>query len=309
MKTMNSAVTEPVGAYVSLHDLQKLRYSARSLVNRPLKTAIASHSGHHRSRALSRGMEFEEVRLYQAGDDVRNIDWRVTARTQVTHTKRYQDEKEKPVLTLVDQRRSLFFGSQNCFKSVYACHIAALINWATLQRNDKAGGMVIGTRAIAETRPARSHKTVNQWLHQLQQANQQLHADATHKQPALSQSLKQLRSVATSGYECFIVSDFYDLDQECEHFLFDLSRKHKLTFCWIVDPLEKTLPLLSQITLSNGTDKTSLAINRLQQTQHQQSYRNKRHAMQSLCRKLSIGLIELDNGQPLMTSVAPILKT
>ncbi|MEO0444407.1 MAG: DUF58 domain-containing protein [Pseudomonadota bacterium] len=150
MKSPNAAVAdiEPTGAYTRLDILQKLRYSAAPLVSRSITRSATHSSGQHRSRALSRGMEFAEVRLYQAGDDVRNIDWRVTARTQVTHTKRYQDEKEKPVITLVDQRHSLFFGSQQCFKSVYACYLAAIINWSTLKRNDKAGGLVISTHVI-----------------------------------------------------------------------------------------------------------------------------------------------------------------
>ena len=309
MKSSHASIIdiEPTGAYAHLESLQKLRYSAGPLVNRAIINASTNNSGHHRSRALSRGMEFEEVRLYQAGDDVRTIDWRVTARTQVTHTKRYQDEKEKPVITLVDQRHSLFFGSQSCFKSVYACYLAAIINWCTLKRNDKAGGMVIDTYNINETRPARSHKTVNQWLQQLHKSNQQLNAELNHAEPSFSASLKQLRRVATSGYECFIISDFYDLDAQCEQYLFDLSRKHRISLCWLVDPLEKMIPLLQDVTLSNGIDKTSLSITSLQQNEHEDSFLIKRQEMESLCKRLRINLHEIDISEALIKNAIPIV--
>jgi len=118
LNSKNSSLL-PSGAYASLEELQYLRHPAKHITSSTKTISQATLSGHHKSRAVNRGMEFEEVRQYQVGDDIRNIDWRVTARTQITHTKRYSEEKEKPIITAVDQRQTLFFGSHPCFKSAH----------------------------------------------------------------------------------------------------------------------------------------------------------------------------------------------
>ncbi len=238
---------EPQGAYVQLSQIQGLRYLAEPIPSTANLARVHSASGRHHSRALSRGMEFEEVRLYQPGDDVRNIDWRVTARTQVTHTKRYRDEKEKPVITLVDQRRSLFFGSQSCFKSVYACYLTALINWSTLKRGDRAGGLVIGTDAIQECRPDNTHKGVNRWLQTLAECNHQLQAKAQTPEPRFAEALQQLLRIARKGTDCVLISDCYDMNEEIEELLFLLSKHNQISLFWLVDPLEKQFPQLNNV--------------------------------------------------------------
>jgi uncharacterized protein (DUF58 family) len=298
---------QPQGAYVELTQLQQLRYLAESFSTSRQIARSNSASGHHRSRALSRGMEFEEVRQYQPGDDVRNIDWRVTARTQITHTKRYQDEKEKPVITLVDQRRSLFFGSRHCFKSVYACHVAALINWSTLKRGDRAGGVVISSTDIQETRPKRSHQAVNRWLKMLSQANQALdiYNNTTNKnsEPSFKESLKQLLRVARTGTDCVLITDGYDLNDDCEEVLFQLSRHNNIILYWLFDPMESALPSLPIITVSDGDNKSTLSINKNQQIHFHQRFIEKQTYIQQLCRKFSIQLNEVAIDKPLSETI------
>merc|ERR1711916_149956 len=119
-------------------------------------------------------MEFEEVRVYQPGDDIRTIDWRVTARTQVAHTKLFQEEREKPVLLVVDQRSNMFFGSQRCFKSVYAAHIAATLGWAAIYQNDRVGALVFGDDQQRDVRPKRSKHAQLSFLQQLVEFNHKL---------------------------------------------------------------------------------------------------------------------------------------
>ncbi|MFT6968915.1 MAG: hypothetical protein ACJA1S_001642 [Cellvibrionaceae bacterium] len=290
---------QPTGALVALHDLQQLRLLAIPHLKFSKKSSSAIASGQHRSRAVSRGMEFEEVRLYQAGDDVRNIDWRVTARTQQTHTKCYRDEKEKPVITFVDQRRSTFFGSHYCFKSVYACYLSALINWSTLARGDRAGGLVLGSFSMQEIRPARSNKTVNRWLQTLTNANHKIDINSAHAEPSLSQGLKQLQHITHSGTECIVISDCYDLDLDCEKILHQLSRAHSIALYWLVDPLEKTLPSLENITLSDGYQKKTVSIDKKSQKKQYQQFTDKQKIIESLCRRLSIQLVIVDISLPL----------
>ncbi len=287
----------PQGAYTSLATLQQLRHAANLYAGSKMLANAAESSGQHRSRALNRGMEFEEVRLYQPGDDVRNIDWRVTARTQATHTKCYRDEKEKPVITLVDQRRSLFFGSQHCFKSVYACELAALINWSTLKRGDRVGGIVIGSDGVHETRPARSQKSVNLWLQLLSETNNQIDLSATKKEPSLYESLQQLKRIARSGTECIIISDFYDLNKDCEKQLYLLARHNPLTLYWVIDPLEKQLPPVAHITLSDGKQQSGFSINQHYQQQQLALFKEKQRQLSELCMRLGIVLITVETNQ------------
>ena len=134
----------PRGAYTELAALLRCRFSAQDLKLFAHQPARSILSGGERTRCRGRGMDFEEVRLYQPGDDIRSIDWRVTARTQVAHTKIFREERERPVFMLVDQRSPLFFGSTRCFKSVLAAHIAALLGWAALANGDRLGALVFG---------------------------------------------------------------------------------------------------------------------------------------------------------------------
>ena len=274
------------GAYVSLSELQQLRHFAKQCSARSGKSK-AQLGGHHQSRSVSRGMEFEDVRPYQAGDDIRSIDWRVTARTQVTHSKRYSEEKEKPIVTLVDQRRSSFFGSHPCFKSVYGCQLAALINWATIASGDRSGGIVLGSQHIGETRPARSHKTVNRWLQQLSSANQQLSAQVNDKF-SMSDALKRVIHTTQTGTEIVIISDCYDLDADCEKQLFYLSRHHRVTLLWVVDQLEMALPNTAKVTISDGQNVSQLALQRSISEGFSARFAAKEARLQQLCQGLRI---------------------
>lgn len=277
----------PNGAYVSLEALQQLRHLAKQcpFSNRGKSQALLG--GQHQSRAISRGMEFEEVRQYQPGDDIRSIDWRVTARTQITHSKRYSEEKEKPIVTAVDQRRSAFFGSHACFKSVYACHLAAIINWATLQAGDRSGGIVLGPQGIQETRAVRSHKNVNRWLQQLSQTNQQLSSQPT-EEPSLRNLLERLIHSTKTGTQVFIISDFYDLNTGCEKLLFQLARHHHVTLIWVVDPLEESLPDTAKLQVSNGHAITPLWLQQQAIGTFAQQFAHKEQHLTQLTQKLGI---------------------
>ena len=110
----------------SLESLLRLRAEARSL-GLSQRNMAAHQAGGYRSAFRGRGIDFEEVRVYQPGDDIRIMDWRVTARTGEPHTKVYREERERPVLFLVDQGASMMFGTQVAFKSVIAARIAALL--------------------------------------------------------------------------------------------------------------------------------------------------------------------------------------
>ncbi len=295
---------QATGAYVSLSTLQQLRHLVKRGAISNKRNSMAMLNGQHKSRAISRGMEFEDVRPYQPGDDIRSIDWRVTARTQVTHSKRYTEEKEKPIITAVDQRQSTFFGSNPCFKSVYSCHLAALINWATLQAGDRSGGIVLGNQSIEETRPARSHKTVNRWLQQLTTANHQLSATAdTIEEPSLSQWFERIIHSTPTGTHVYIISDFYGFDESCEKYLFHLAQHHQITLLWVMDKLEMQLPNASSLYISRGgkhkkstehiaSSSSQLTLHKNAAVEFTQLYQDKKNTLTQLSQRLGIRLVE-----------------
>lgn len=296
LSSKNTEKSPVDGAYVDLPSLVQLRHQRQQQATSK-RHSHAIRSGAHRSRALNRGMEFEEVRIYQPGDDVRTIDWRVTARTLTPHTKCYQEEKEKPVITLVDQRRSLFFGSQRWFKSVYACHIAARINWATLDRGDRAGGLVISAEGVQETRPTSSSRALSRWLQLLTTANNALSVDGTATEPSLFSALKQLKNTLQTGSECSIISDFYDLDKDCEQLLFLLSRHHFITLYWVLDPLEISLPPAGRISLSDGKNTAAFTVNQSLQQGFEKAYQAKKEQLESLARRYRLSLVQANTNE------------
>ena len=160
-------------ATASVKDMVRLRYAARELTNFPNLMARPATAGGHRSRFRGRGMDFDQVRIYQPGDDIRSIDWRVTARTQTAHTKIFSEERERPILVICDMRGAMFFGSQR-LKSVVACEISAALAWAGIAANDRVGGVVFGQQKQVDIKSRRSHHAVLQYIHALQDFSSEL---------------------------------------------------------------------------------------------------------------------------------------
>src|SRR5210317_1518756 len=114
------------GAYTQLDDLIAQRFPAQQLTLKRRNRALSALAGPNKTNFRGRGIDFEEVRNYQPGDDIRTIDWRVTARTGNAHTKLFREERERPVMVVTDQRSGMFFGSSHCCKSVLAAQLASL---------------------------------------------------------------------------------------------------------------------------------------------------------------------------------------
>ncbi|AQT59801.1 DUF58 domain-containing protein [Cellvibrio sp. PSBB023] len=293
----------PRGAYTELASLLRCRFSAQDLklfAHRPARSLL---SGGERTRFRGRGMDFEEVRLYQPGDDIRSIDWRVTARTQVAHTKIFREERERPVFMVVDQRSPLFFGSTRCFKSVLAAHIAALLGWAALANGDRLGALVFGDYDQRDVRPRRSKHAVLELLHQLQDYNHRLSSPITPAPAALpsgqlpvansfSEILADARRIAKPGCALFIISDFHDMDESAEQQLFELARHTDITLIHIYDHLERELISNTALTISNGRERMQLAAN---EKAFQQAYKNQFDRQLALlttvCKRLRIPLL------------------
>lgn len=262
MSAATSLPLAPAGPYCQMEQLLRLRFAARDLNLFARRAAKSVLAGQVRTRFRGRGVDFEEVRLYQPGDDIRSIDWRVTARTQIPHTKVYSEERERPVYLVCDQRASMFFGSVNTFKSVVACHIAALLGWATLKGGDRLGALVFNDRGFEDIRARRSKHAVLQLLQTQDKYNHQLTSPLATGDFSLAQALKDTRRIARPGSAVFIISDFADLDDASEKELFELARHLDVTLMAVSDPLEQHLSGHGTLTVTDGRERRSLPVNR-----------------------------------------------
>ena len=258
-RLQNSQLTLNQGAYSDLELLIHCRLKAKQFRLAPPKGVKSDFSGVYQSKLRGRGIDFSEVRIYQPGDDIRSIDWRVTARTQKTHTKVFQEERERPVILLVDQSSSMFFGSQHCFKSVLAAELASIIAWSALSNSDRVGGVVFNDRDHMEVRPKKSKKAVLQLLSSINQYNHKLTVDNLEDKPFdLGPILLQTRQVSRPGSAIFIISDFEGLSPSAERQIALLRRHTEIIAIHTHDPLEYELPKPGLYSVTNGEQRLTL---------------------------------------------------
>jgi uncharacterized protein (DUF58 family) len=245
------------GVVVSLDELVGLRSASRRIdLGRPGRVA-SRLSGPHRSPFRGRGMEFAEVRAYAPGDEVRHIDWRVTARTGRPHSKLFEEERERPVIVLADARATMHFGTRQCFKSVAATRWAALLAWAAVERGDRVGGVALSGSGGRVMKLRRDRTATTALMSALAEASA---APAAEPERALSSALQDVRRMACVGAEIYILSDFADLDTEASRHLAHLARYAHTTCLFVHDPLEAQAPADGLYRVSNGARVASLSI-------------------------------------------------
>lgn len=235
-------------------------------------------------------MEFDEVRRYQAGDDIRTIDWKVTARADGTYTKLFREERERPCHLIVDQRDSLFFGSTGQFKSVLAAELAVALGWAAFSAGDRVGAQIIGKQTEIDIRARNSRKAVMKLVHDLHQINNELLFPEIHHQSesnrntftkgqstqqdlpkSLAEHLEESRRILRPGSAVFLISDFYDINEASTSALSKLAKHVDLTLIQITDPLEQSLPCEGVLPISDGQQIASVRLNKRVTQRYQES--------------------------------------
>lgn len=295
---------EPLrGAYCGLDELTAARFAARHIKWQELRRALARQSGTSRAMIRGRGLDFEEVRGYQAGDDIRTIDWRVTARAGAPFTKVFREERERPLLLAVDQRQPMFFGSRYCFKSALAAWLGAALAWAALARGDRVGGLVFGNTDRHDIRPRRSRRTVMAWLQTLHSYNHRLRGDGELTDPASSFQavLSELERIARPGTSLIIVSDFAGAPTSGPLLqrLHRLARHGELTAIHVSDPLEYELPPPHTYTFSDGRRRLQIDTGNVGLRQrYRQHGQARRDALREALAQAGVPLLEAETAVP-----------
>jgi uncharacterized protein (DUF58 family) len=297
------ATALPSSVAATTTSLVRLRYSARDLSLFPRLPAHMITGGGHQSRFRGRGMDFDEVRPYQAGDDIRTIDWRVTARTSQTHTKIFREERERPVILVTDLRQTMFFGSQQT-KSVCASEIAATMAWAGFYAGDRVGGLIFAPDQQQDIRARRSHHSVLRLIQMLSETSISL-AQRRRDIYSLTQILEHARRVALPGATVILISDFYDFDRAGEQQLFELARHCDLTLCHVFDSLETSLPSPGLYPVSHDGRRFTLnTANSANRKIFESAKQKQFERLQQSAQRVRAGYLQICTG----SSVASLLK-
>ena len=261
---------------------------------------LSSHlfSGGYHSAFKGRGMSFSEVRLYYPGDDVRAIDWNVTARTGDPYIKVFDEERENTVMLLVDVSGSAVFGSHNQFKAEYLTELCAVLAFSAIANNDKVGVLLFSDRIELYIPPKKGRQ------HILRIIREVLNINPLGKKTKLGDALHYIHNGLKKRCVCFVLSDF--LADGYEEALRVLAKQHDCIgiHCW--DPLERDLPDVGVLRVSDAESGEQIWVdttsNRLRR-QYWHSFETHTAATQSLFRRAGADFVSLGTHQPYVNAL------
>ena len=281
---------------VSQPGLIRLNGPARAIALDVLRVN-SLQTGAYVSHFRGRGMEFDESRPYQPGDDPRSIDWRVTARSTTAYTKLFREERERPVLVVVDLRASMHFATQGCFKSVNASRAAALLSWAAHYRGDRLGGLIFGDTTHRELKPKLGRQAALRFVHQLaEHPDWQVRErpDGGDGEQQLTQAMSALRRVARPGSLVVVLSDFLGLSRSAQSYLSGVARHNEVLALFLNDPIERELPPPGRYRLVAGEDEMAIdTYTRAARDDYKTAFEARSHELDVFCHRYGIHLMPL----------------
>lgn len=287
--------------YTSVKSLVRLRYTAQGFSYLPRQPVRSLLSGRKRSRLRGRGLDFDELRHYRPGDDIRTMDWRVTNRTGKPHVRVYTEERDRPVIAVVDQRLSMFFGSQHKMKSVVAAEVAAITAWRVLGVGDRIGAILFNDTRTLEFRATRNERRLMGWLGELSTMNNELSvAPGRSGNPTgLATALKLLERSIGHDYLVVLISDFYGWDDTSLKIIRNISQHNDIICSMVFDPLERDISQASSLVVSDGQYQLQIDPQREDLGQKfQASFKNSFAHVQSELRRHHIPVLPVDTATP-----------
>lgn len=291
--------------WVTVDDLIALKAQASGIQLESINPAKARMAGNLRSRFRGRGMDYQESRGYQPGDDVRHMDWRVTARSGHAHVKVFTEERERPLVLLMDYRPGMFFASRGEFKSVQSAKAAALLAWAAVQRGDRVGALMFNGDHH-EVSPKGGAKGALQVIRQL--VDQSNPAEAFSREgdegSKLSEALKRLRRVVKPGSLVFVLSDFSGMDSEAEHQLLRLREHNDVVGIQFTDRLEQMALPLGSYGVTNGHERRHLELNtKASRARYLNQVAERQQRLKESCVRCGVPLIKQHTHEDVVTGL------
>ena len=290
--------------YSDLQQLTRLRFHVKRRHLARQQKLIAQKGGVHQAVRKGRGMTFNEVRAYQPGDDVRHIDWKVTARQQKAHTKVFTEELEKPVVLVCELSPILFFGTQVRFKTVQALNLAAALGWATLHQGDRVGGWAFNAQQHFWVSPKHQHKALMQWLHGAQSLEHQLTQPGLQSPNLWPQQMDAMSPYLRPGSRLILIGHLLDQTPEFFTRLRSLKKHHQIDLLHLYDPLEQQLPHSGTLRLTDGHQQAKLNTqNQKTLNAWQSGYHQAWSQLETQAQTLHLPLLAFDSQQDPVTAL------
>lgn len=289
--------------YPRLDDLLELRHQAHTLGLPSHHLVNSTFAGLYASVFRGAGVNFEEVREYREGDDIRYMDWKVTARTNEPHLKVFREERERCVVLCVDKGPHMSFGTRGTFKSVQAARAAALIGWAASRLNDRVGGLVFGdpVAGLQHFRPARGRRALWQLLRTLTNPG----AERDRSVDCLAGALQRATSGLPTGSLVFVIADLNRDAMGLERMLGNLIQRNSVALLPVDDPADWEIPAMGVATFTS-TDGTLIEID-TDDPQARQAYRDtweeRRDMLQAIAHRLGIILLPVRTDEEIHLSL------
>lgn len=228
--------------HVTAAHLARFEFKARGLALLPRQPRSSVLAGRHASRMRGRGLDFDEIRAYLPGDDIRSIDWKITQRTGKPQVRAYTEERDRPALLVVDQRMSMFFGSRRAMKSVVAAELAALAAWMAFHAGDRVGAVVFNDGDMRLVRPHRSRARVQEILGVIARMNGALTAGnpAPVDYAQLNRAIEAALRLAPHDHLIVVASDFAGADARTQDLLRQLAAHNDVIAALVFDPLARS---------------------------------------------------------------------
>jgi uncharacterized protein (DUF58 family) len=306
MKRRQPGAAKQAHVYADLDQLMRLRFKASGFSFLPRQPIHSILSGRHASKLRGRGLNFEELRNYLPGDDTRNIDWRVTARTREPYVRVYTEEKDRTVWLLVDQRISMFFGSRWKMKSVVAAEAAAASAWRVLSQGDRVGAVVFDDSEVQVVPPHRSQERVAQILKLIVRKNHALNAqvDITAGPGMLNQALKKVAALARHDCLVCLIGDGTGIDEDTRKYVTRLTEHNDVLSVFIYDPLEQSMPSAGRLVFSDGLSQLEFDTGeQALRDAYGNDFQTRIERMRATSRRHAIPLIPVHTAAPVLDQV------
>lgn len=278
---------------VSQAGLIRLNAPARSIALDVLRVK-SLQTGSYVSHFRGRGMEFDESRPYQPGDDPRSIDWRVTARSATAYTKLFREERERPVLVVVDLRANMHFATRGCFKSVNASRAAALLAWAAHHRGDRLGGLIFGDTTHRELKPRLGRRAALRFVHELAEHPDWQNRGAAQGEEPLTQAMSALRRVVRPGSLVVVISDFIGFSRSAQSTLSNVARHNEVLAVFMSDPLERRLPPPGRYRIVSPDDELAIdTFSIAARRDYENEFVRRTRELEAFCRRYGVHLMPL----------------
>ena len=279
--------------YPDFDDLVACKARKSGLTHPSARSVKSTVSGKHRSSFRGQGLEFDSVREYVAGDDIRNIDWRVTARTGSPHLKIFKEERERHIVICVDMNSAMRFGTRNTFKSVQAAYVAALLGWSGISHQDRISACLFGDvpGGIHFLPPKRTRKSYCEMLKVLSAP------PAEHHNVSLEEVMAHVSMVSHTGSLIYFISDFMEIDKSFLHepSINRLTRKCDVVFIGVNDQADKSIIPVGSVGFC-ASDSSKFYIN-TESAEGREAYAAKweehQRCLQDITTRLKISMVEL----------------